>query len=114
MTRLQAVRQALLSLFAKLLIGISWGVTHVFGIFEWHPPAWIAGVFEWATDLSKDAARRLQSRLQDSALRRHHGSEPVLSGSARSESEEAGGDGVVHSSGGCGAVREARVADHRR
>jgi hypothetical protein len=25
-----------------VLVGISWFITHVFGVFEWHPPAWIA------------------------------------------------------------------------
>ncbi len=42
MSRMQAVRQGLLGVLAKLLCGISWVVTHVFGIFEWHPPAWLA------------------------------------------------------------------------
>jgi uncharacterized protein YfaS (alpha-2-macroglobulin family) len=42
MTRMQAVRQVLLGLIGKLLVGVSWFVTRVFGIFEWHPPAWIS------------------------------------------------------------------------
>ena len=42
MTRMDLVWQGLLRLIGEFLVGVSWVITHVFGVFkwEWHPPAW--------------------------------------------------------------------------
>ena len=42
MTRMRAGWQLLLGLVGKFLLGVSWFITHVFGIFEWQPPAWVS------------------------------------------------------------------------
>jgi uncharacterized protein YfaS (alpha-2-macroglobulin family) len=41
---MQTVWQTLLGFIGKLLVGISWVVTHTLGEAEWHPPAWVRRV----------------------------------------------------------------------
>src|ERR1035441_7904348 len=44
MIRIQAAWQMLLKLVGRALVGISWLITHMFGVFEWKSPAWVARV----------------------------------------------------------------------
>ena len=57
MTRMQALWQVLLGVVGKVLVGVSWFITRVFGVFEWHPPAWAAWIGQSIAEFWRQTAR---------------------------------------------------------
>jgi uncharacterized protein YfaS (alpha-2-macroglobulin family) len=54
---MQAVWQALLGFIGKFLVGVSWVITRTFGVFEWHPPAWVDRFTPQVTGAGRKTAR---------------------------------------------------------
>ena len=61
MTRMQAGWEMLLKLVGRALVGISWFITHIFGIFSWQPPAWVASVGPLLAEPWRQAGRYLKA-----------------------------------------------------